>query len=346
VRRRFWPLSGHRAVIAVLRSCVTCARAKPTILTPIIGNLPEVRVTPSRPFSRCGVDYAGPILIKEKAFRNLKFIKSYICIFVCLSTKAVHIELVPDLGTDSFMRAFKRFISRRGLCHDIHSDNGTNFVDANNELKRLLSSKTHQNAIQEYALQQGINWHFIPPRSPHFGGIWESAVKPAKHHLIRTLGNSHLTYEQLLTILTRIEACLNSRPLIPSSNDPNDLHPITPAHFLIGGTLLDLPCDSATTAPSSEAGFRRKHLHGQQLLQHFWGRWSREYLRSLQARGKRGRVHSDYNLKVGDLVLIHEDNQPPLRWNVGRIHSLHPGNDGVVRVVTIRTTHSLMKRAV
>lgn len=169
--------------------------------------------------------------------------KAHICIFICFSTKAIHIELVYDLTTEGFIAALKRFISRRGICQHIYSDNATNFVGANKqlvELKNIWDFKEHKEKVQSFLNGNFITWHFIPPRAPHFGGLWEAAVKSVKQHLSRTVANINLTYDEMYTVLVQIEACINSRPLIPLSNDPNDLA-VTPAHFLIGSSLVSLP---------------------------------------------------------------------------------------------------------
>jgi hypothetical protein len=215
---------------------------------PIMGNLPKSRVEPTRPFSISGVDYAGPIYIKECRGRSKRTVNAYICVFVCFSTKAVHLELVGDLTTQTFLNALKRFISRRGHVYHLYSDNATNFVGANRELLELRTflKSASFSQITENLANKGISWHFIPPRSPHMGGIWEINVKSIKGHLKRTIGEVVLSYEELYTLLTRIEAVLNSRPLCPLSNDPNDLNPITP------GTLFKtsiVPSSSVVPAP-------------------------------------------------------------------------------------------------
>ncbi|XP_046382360.1 uncharacterized protein LOC124153308 [Ischnura elegans] len=344
IRQRFWPLSGRNLCRQIVHQCTRCFRSDPKAVPQLMGNLPRQTLEPTRPFLRCGVDYCGPIYVKTSRRRGSQPIKAYISVFVFFSTKAVHLELVGDLTTEAFLGALKRFTSRRGKCSDIYSDNGTHFVGANRELKdlkKVFSSKSHQERLHHYSSSQGINWHFIPPRSPHFGGLWEAAVRSLKYHLRRIVGNASLTYEETYTYLTMIEACLNSRPITQMSSDPNDLNPLTPGHFLIGDALTAIPDPNMIDIPVNRLS---RWQHVTRMQQHFWSRWHKEYLSSLQVRPKWTREAP--SMQQGDLVLIKEDNLPPLRWSLGRIVQLHPGEDGVSRVATVRTTAGLIRRAV
>ncbi|CAK1578716.1 unnamed protein product [Parnassius mnemosyne] len=185
-----------------------------------------------------------------------------------------------------------------------------------------------------------INFHFIPSYTPHFGGLWEVGVKSTKYHLLRVLGNCHLTYEELYTTLTQIEAILNSRPLTPLSSDPADCTPLTPGHFLIGRTLTSLP---QPDYQHQSTPLLNRFQRIEQLRQHFWERWSEEYVSELQQRVK-WRSCKD-SLKINDLVVVKEDNLPPLKWKLGRVVAIHPGADGIVRVADIRTSTGIIKRA-
>ncbi|XP_020298979.1 uncharacterized protein LOC109863179 [Pseudomyrmex gracilis] len=158
-----------------------------------------------------------------------------------MATKAIHIELVEDLTTESFIAAFKRFVAQREKVRNMYSDNGTNFVGTNREFQALYQNEEFKRDISEFATAEQITWHFIPARSLHFGGLWESAVRFMKRHLKRTVGDACLTVTKMITVLTQIEAILNSRPLTPLSDDPTDLRALTPGHFIIGENLMSVP---------------------------------------------------------------------------------------------------------
>ncbi len=239
----------------------------------LLGSLPSSRVTPGRPFAQTGIDYAGPIQLRTTKGRGNKSYKGYIALFICMATRAIHIEIVSSLTTEAFIAAYKRFISRRGLCTDVFSDNGTYFVGANTVMKRTYRAAltTLPADIAAMLATDGTNWHFIPPHTPHFGGIWEAGVKSIKFHLKRVIGESTLTFEELYTLTTQIEAVLNSRPLIPLTNDATDATALTPGHFLIGDSLKAIP-----EAITSNMGLKIKWHMVEKMTQDFWKRWSAE----------------------------------------------------------------------
>lgn len=340
LRDRYWFISGRNLAKKIVHKCIRCFRFNAKNVQAIMGDLPKARVTPARPFLNSGVDYAGPFYIRDRKTRNYKKIKAYVCLFVCFATKAVHLELVGDLTSESFLATLRRFMARRGKCLNLYSDNGSNFVGANTELRDFLLKTNNQ--ISTDLCLDGITWHFIPPRAPHFGGLWEAGVKSTKYHIKRVIGESILCFEEFMTVLTQVEACLNSRPLYPLSHDPNDPEPLTPAHFLIGEAITTIPDPNLKDIPETRLN-RFQSL--QQMTQHFWTRWSKEYISELQVRQKWKTHHAEL-LRPGVLVIIKEDNLPPLKWHLGRILELHPGSDDITRVVTVKTTKGVYKRPI
>ncbi|XP_018399895.1 PREDICTED: uncharacterized protein LOC108777480, partial [Cyphomyrmex costatus] len=183
-------------------------------------------------------------------------------------------------------------------------------------------------------------WKFIPPNAPHFGGLWEAAVKAAKRHLIRIVGKTSLSFEELQTIFCEVEAILNSRPLTPLTEDPNDLSYLTPGHFLIGTALNSFPHPDLTNVNENRL-IRWQRV--EQVRQHFWRRWSQEYLHTLQERSK-WRTNKGDQLTPNQMVLLKQPNLAPLQWLLGRVEEVHPGTDGNVRTATVRTTKGLFTR--
>ncbi|GFS61870.1 integrase catalytic domain-containing protein [Trichonephila clavipes] len=265
-----------------------------------MGNLPKHRATLERPFFSCGIDYAGPVLIKCNKGRGTKSTKGYIALFVCLATKAVHIEAVGDLTTDSFIAALRRFSARRGAPRHIYSDNGTNFVGARrklDEIRKLWLSLPTNEAISYYLSKSSIDWHFIPP---------------------------------LITTFWRPLSYVND-------SDIECISTLTPSHFLTGD-VLSVPEELPSTS---------NHRDRWELLQNikrgFWKKWSSEFISSLQPRKKW--QDAQPNLKEDDIVLIKEEG-PPGTWPMARVLQVHPGNDGLVRVATVKTQDSVFKRPV
>lgn len=202
------------AVKLHIHQCSRCARWRAATPQPQMSNLPGFRTTPTRPFTNTGVDYAGPILLRTTKGRGHKAYKAFIAVFICLCSRAAHLEVVSDYTADAFLAAFRRFTARRGLCKDIYSDCGTNFVGADAALRTLFKAANEEaQQIASALATTGTQWHFNPPAAPHFGGIWKAAAKSVKHHLQRVIGDSTLTYEKMATLLAQVETCLNSRPM-------------------------------------------------------------------------------------------------------------------------------------
>ena len=325
LRQRFWIIGGRVMCKQIIRTCVICQKlnARPSFSK--MANLPEDRITMSTPpFYHTGVDYFGPITVKILRSRA----KRWGCIFTCLTTRAVHLEVAPTLESDDFINVLERFICRRGDPRIVRCDCGTNFKGASNELKKEIA-RMDAAKIDENLRRKGIQWEFNPPESPHMGGVWERMVRSVKTSLKATImpEDTILNDFTLMTVLTEVEALVNSRPLTPVSDDVNDMEALTPNHFLIGRASTLLP--SCVTYDEG-ATLRKRWKQVQSITQQFWNRWRKEYLPTLTARNKW--TKSTKNVQVGDLVLV-RDTQALVRdrWSLGRITQVFPGRDGRVR---------------
>ncbi|XP_043288383.1 uncharacterized protein [Venturia canescens] len=342
LRQRYWIIGGRAPVRSFILRCVHCARLRAHRAQQLMGQLPSTRVTPARAFLFTGVDYAGPVSLRSWRGRGHKTYKGWLCIFVCFTTSAMHLEVVTDATTDTFIAAFRRFTGRRGHVHTLYSDCGKNFQGADAELRRLFNGGTRESQqLAQLLTNDGTKWVFNPPGAPHMGGKWEAAVKLVKFHLRRTLRETSLTFEELTTLLTQIEAALNSRPLQPLSEDPDDLSVLTPGHFLIGDALTAIPEPSLRDVNLTRLA--RWQLI-QERVQYCWEHWSSGYLQQQQSISKWH--HPSHQIRVGTMVLLTDESLPPLKWPLARVVEVHPGPDGLIRVVTIKTATTTLKRPI
>jgi len=299
-----------------------------------MGLLPSTRTTPTPPFYITGVDFAGPLITRRGHTRKPVMVKAYACIFVCFTTKALHIELCLDPTTNEFM-------TRRGTPSQIHSDNGTNFVGANNEFQRIRQLlHASKGSISHFESTNNLKWNFNLPRTPHMGGLWEAAVKSMKRLLRKILQFHLLRVDELSSILIELEAVLNSRPLILlETTNPDDLV-LTPGHFLIGRRIVTPP-----TAPSTlhtTCRLRRWQLT-QRLTQDFWHLWKTAYLQALQQRHTWNEHTKQF--QEGDIVFLREDTLSYRQWPLVRITKLLPVDVGITKVVELRCKGKTLRRA-
>ncbi|XP_049316212.1 uncharacterized protein LOC109579356 [Bactrocera dorsalis] len=330
IRRQYWIIGLKNAIKSCIRKCCKCIRYNQVTAKQMMGDLPEFRVSPSSPFTYTGVDYAGPFQMRCSKGRGQKSFKGYVAVFVCLSTKAIHLEAVSNLSTEAFLAALRRFFARRGKSLHMYSDNGTNFVGASRCIdKEFKHAVKNNNEVSSILANEQISWHFSPPAGPHFGGMWEAGVKGMKYHLKRAVGDTKLTFEEMSTVLTQIEASLNSRPLY-AINDDNGIDALTPGHFLIGKPILSIPSSGTDLKISSLDKWKLM----QKIHRDFWNRWKDEYLHTLQQRNK-WKIPAN-NIKKGDIVIVKDENTQPTKWPLGKVIETHPGNDGRVRVVTLK----------
>lgn len=344
LRRQYWVIDSQSTIKTELKKCFVCAKYAPRAMSQLMADLPEYRVNePFKIFLNTAIDFAGPFFTKVSTLRNSKSEKSYICVFVCMASRAIHLELVGNLTADSCIAALRRFIGRRGKVARFFSDNGTNFVKANKILQELSEAEKeqYQDAVDDELLSNEIEWNFSPPGSPHHNGLAEAAVKSMKTHLKKALGEKVLTLEEIHTLVCQIEGVVNSRPMCSINDDPNDTQTITPAHFL---QLVPMQLAPDEDVSDVKANYLSRWQLVQKIFQQFWKQWKSEYLNQLQVRHKWCTAKEE--IDVNDLVMLKEDGLPATKWSLGRIIKKHPGKDGATRVVTVKTGGTEVTRTI
>lgn len=337
LRQRYWIVKARSTIRRVLNSCFSCRRRQAPVGTQKMADLPEDRVTPNvPPFTNAGVDCFGPIMVR----RGRSTLKRYGVLFTCLSTRAVHIEIAHSLDTDSFINAMRRFIARRGQPQEIRSDNGSNFVGGEKELREAVSLWNHRQ-ILEFLLQKSAKWIFNPPAGSHHGGVWERCIRTVRKVLTALLKEQTLTDEGLLTLMCEVESIVNGRPTTKISDDPRDCEALTPNHLLLLRSGPVLP----PAALVKEDQYSSRWRQVQYLADVLWRRWLREYLPSLQQRQKWNSTKR--NFAVGDVVLVVDEKSPRGSWPLGRVQEVYPNrSDGLIRRVKVKTMKSTLERPI
>ena len=229
LRARYHVIHSRQEVKACIHNCFECKRR--FRLHPAkqqMAPLPQFRLQmTNRPFTNCATDYGGPYLTMQG--RGRARTKRFLCLFVCLQTRCCHLEMATSLDTGSFMNAFTRMTARRGWPKIMVSDNGSNFVAADREIRELVA-ELDQEQIRRTTANKGVEWYWNPPAAPHFGGVFEALIKAAKRAISAILQDADVTDEELQTCFTGVESLLNLRPLTTISDDPNDEPVLTPNH--------------------------------------------------------------------------------------------------------------------
>ncbi len=289
------------------------------------------RVTVDPPFTHVGLDVFGPWSITSRRTRGGSAdSKRWVVIFSCLSTRAVHLEVIESMSTSSFINALRRFLAVRGPVKHFRSDRGTNFIGACRE----LNINTDDPELKGYLQEQGCTWSFNAPHSSHMGGAWERMINTARRILDALLlknSLSRLTHEVLTTLMSEVMAIMNARPLIPISSDPDTLEVLSPSMLLT---------QKASTVPAPLGDFDMKDLYKkewrqvQYLADAFWKAWRRDYLATLQVRRKW--TEEKRNLQEGDVVLLKDSNVKRNKWPIGLIVKTIPSSDKRVRKVEVK----------
>ncbi|XP_039438455.1 uncharacterized protein LOC120419726 [Culex pipiens pallens] len=340
VRQRFFVSMLRTEVRKIPGRCPLCklkiAMEGKTLAIPRMAPLPAARLQAFvRPFSYTGIDYFGPIAVRV----NRGTQKRWIALFTCLTTRAVHLEVVHSLTTESCKQAFRRFIGRRGAPAEIRSDRGTNFVGANNELRQEMNKIDGQ--LAETFTNTNTRWIFNPPAAPHMGGAWERLVRSVKTALTAMYTSRVPNEETLATLVVEAESIVNSRPLtfIPLQSEQQEA--LTPNHFLLlsSSGVVQPPKTSAETKLACRGDWQLC----QTMLDNFWRRWIREYLPTIARRTKW--FEEVKPIEVGDLVIVVEEKVRN-GWIRGRIVEAYKGRDGRIRDATVQTADGLLRRPV
>ena len=330
LRSRFWVPKGRQLVKRILGECVTCRKliGKP-FRAPPTAALPGFRVKEAPPFSRVGIDFAGPLYVKEKSGQMSK---AYVAIFSCCVTRAVHLELVEDLSAEAFRRCLRKFAARRGMPVMIVSDNAKTFQATEKALRKLFDHPEIRADLE----RDRVEWKFNLERAPWWGGFFERMVASVKGCLRKTLGNARLTFDELSTLLTEIECTLNSRPLTYEYNEVEE-EVLTPSHLIYGRRLKTLPdeVDEPDDVMNSN-NLSARFTYLTTRLTHFWNRWRKEYLASLREFHKCNSKGKERVVTVGEAVLVYEDDKKQGEWKMGVVEGLVIGRDGIVRGATVR----------
>ena len=330
LRSKFWVAKGRQCVKRVIKACLICKRLEGKAYdSPPSATLPEFRVKESPLFSKVGVDFAGPLYVKGPGG---EVTKCYIALFTCCITRAVHLELVQNLLATTFVNCLKRMCARRGTPSLIISDNAKTFKATVKLLERL----GNEEAVVDFLNSRRITWRFNLERAPWQGGIFERMIGTVKKCLRKVLGNARLSYDELNTLLTEIECTVNSRPLTYQYNDPDEV--LTPSHLIHGRRLSPLSdsfhLDSDTDLDNSDI-LSKRFRYLSRKLQHFWGRWRKEYLVDLR-ESHRMNKGMPVNIEKGDVVIIQEDNTKRGTWKTGIVEETIIGKDGQVRGAKVR----------
>ncbi|XP_017468539.1 PREDICTED: uncharacterized protein LOC108360659 [Rhagoletis zephyria] len=336
IRRRYWIPQIRTEVRRAMKKCPVCIKEKAKPNPPQMGQLPPDRLTPFvRPFTYVGLDYMGPFTVAI----GRRSEKRWIALFTCLTVRAVHLELARDLTTDTCLMCIRNFMNRRGTPVRIRSDNGTNFIGADKELRRQRID--FDNGVISNALaNKNIEWVFNCPLNRHAGGCWERLVRSVKRAMGHALNNENIQEHCLYSLMCEAENIVNARPLTHIPLDEHTDEPLTPNHFLLG-----TPNSEQTPHPQEEKMIpTRKMWYKVQQMQHrFWRKWIDEYLPDLTRRTKWYGVQNP--LAVGDVVLLCDTNVHRSKWQMGRITQVFPSKDGQVRAALVQTKDGVYKRA-
>lgn len=322
IREEWWIPHLRSRVKKCINNCNTCKvfSTKPYGATET-ATLPQFRTEISRPFEHTGIDFAGPLVYwiskKEEG-------KAYVLIFTCAASRAVHLELTKSQTAEEFQQKLNAFITRRTRPNKIISDNAATFRATATWIKKIRKDEK----LNDFLASQSITWQFNLSKSPWWGGMYERLIKEIKKTLYKTLGKTHLNFEQLETVILDIERHLNNRPLTYVEAEFGEDRVLTPNIILWGqgSHTFDEDCEE-----ESLSKFEKRLYHARQ---HAWTRWKKEYVHSLMESHRIRKERSEVP-DVGEIVLIVGDEKNRGMWKKGKVIKHIKGRDGVIRGVSL-----------
>lgn len=330
----YWIVGGSAVVSSIIHRCVQCRKVRRPAEGQKMADLPPERIEPSAPFTHIGMDCFGPFATHA----GRKQYKRYGLLFTCMASRAVHIELLEDLSTDSFINALRCLISLRGSVSTLRSDQGTNFVGGENELRRALKELDH-NKLQIFLGSKQCQFLKNPPHASHAGGVWERQIRTIRSTLTSIVEKPGVRLDDwsLRTLFYESMFIVNSRPLsVTNLNDPTAPIPLTPNHILTLKTTTPLPPPGQFVV--QDVYLRKRWRRVQFLTEQFWSRWRKEYL--LQLTQRQRWTGSKRNLQIGDVVIMKEEMSHRNHWKLARVSDCFPSKDGLVRRVKIQVANS------
>jgi hypothetical protein len=327
LREEYWIPCGRKTIGRIIHKCVTCRRFSSKSLQSEPAPLPQPRVEARFAFQTTGVDLAGPLLLKGGK-------KAWIVLYTCAVYRGVFLDIVDSLSSEEFLNSLEKFTMTVGRPCTLYSDNGTNFVGAQNLLKKVNWKK-----LEEKVHVKQIKWTFNPPSAPWWGGWWERLVRTVKELLRRMIGSAKLTRRELESCLASISYTINNRPLTTLTEDSEDLTPLTPAMFMKDLPVAGLPELESIGSQNLQQAYKKIVDLKKALSERF----RKEYLALLVEKKNQKSCPSP---KVGDIVLVGQENKKRYEWPLGRILELFPGKDNKVRVARVKTTRGTLTRPV
>lgn len=330
----YWVIGGKRLISSIIHSCVICRKLRRELEHQKMGNLPECRTRPSPPFTYVGVDAFGPWEITTRKTRGGSVnSKRWGILFTCLTCRAVHIELVEDMSSPTFINALRRFVAIRGKVAEFRSDRGTNFVGSTDALG-IAAVNVESLSMKNFLTNNGCTWIFNPPHSSHMGGVWERMIGMTRRILDSMFlkeSKKNLTHDVLNTLMAEVAAIINSRPIVPVSTDPSQPSVLSPYTLLTQKTELDVgPFEHFDIKDMYKSHWKYVQI----LANQFWKKWHSQYLQLLQSRRKW--IDPRNNLAEGDVILLKDQDSPRNEWPMGIVQRVFPSEDGRVRKIEIR----------